>query len=70
MFGGVDGLDFYGRLLADVRRYVKPGGYLVCEIGYTQLDRIREMIDATRWGDVIVKDDLQGIPRVLAITKR
>ena len=69
LFGGVEGLDFYRGLLADGHRYVKPGGYLVCEIGYTQLDRIREMIEATVWSDVIVKDDLQGIPRVLAIKK-
>ena len=70
LFGGPEGLDFYRTLLDDGHRYVKPGGYLVCEIGYTQLDRVREMIDSARWGDVIVKDDLQGIPRTLAITKR
>ncbi|HJQ70755.1 MAG TPA: peptide chain release factor N(5)-glutamine methyltransferase [Blastocatellia bacterium] len=70
LFGGPEGLDSYARLLADGHGYVKPGGYLVCEIGYTQLDRIREMIDAAVWGDVIVKDDLQGIPRTLAIKKR
>lgn len=70
LFGGPEGLDFYRRLLAGGHRYVKPGGYLVCEIGYTQLDRVREMIDATLWSDVIVKDDLQGIPRTLAIRKR
>ena len=70
LFGGPEGIDFYRRLLADATRYVKPGGYLVCEIGYTQLDAIREMIDTTVWGDVIIKDDLQGIPRTLAIKKR
>ena len=70
LFGGPEGIDFYRRLLADAPRYVKPGGYLVCEIGYTQLDAIREMIDATVWGDVIINDDLQGIPRTLAIKKR
>jgi release factor glutamine methyltransferase len=70
LFGGPEGIDFYRRLLADARRYVKPGGYLVCEIGYTQLDAIREMIDTSAWGDTIIKDDLQGIPRTLAIKKR
>ncbi len=70
LFGGVEGLDFYRRLLDDGHHYVKPGGYLVCEIGYTQLDRVRDMIEATVWSDVIVKDDLQGIPRTLAIKKR
>jgi release factor glutamine methyltransferase len=70
LFGGPEGIDFYRRLLADAPQYVKPGGYLVCEIGYTQLDAIREMIDPVVWGAVIIKDDLQGIPRTLAIKKR
>jgi release factor glutamine methyltransferase len=70
LFGGPEGLDFYRRLLIDVQHYLKPGGYLVCEIGYAQLDAIRAMIDATAWGEIIVKDDLQGIPRTLAIKKR
>ncbi len=70
LFGGPEGIDFYRRLLADAWRYVKPGGYLVCEIGYTQLDAIREMIDTTVWSETTIKDDLQGIPRTLAIKKR
>lgn len=70
LFGGPEGLDFYRRLLTDGQHYLKPGGYLVCEIGYAQLDAIRAMIDATAWSDTIVKDDLQGIPRTLAIKKR
>ena len=70
LFGGPEGVDFYRRLLHDAPRYVKPGGYFVCEIGYTQLDAIQEMIDADAWGEAVIKDDLQGIPRTLAIKKR
>lgn len=70
LFGGPEGIDFYRRLLADAQPYVKPGGYLVCEIGYTQLDAISEMIDTVAWSETIIKDDLQGIPRTLAIKKR
>ena len=70
LFGGPEGLDFYRRLFAEAHRYVKPDGYLVCEIGYNQLDRVREMIDTATWGETLVKDDLQAIPRTLAIKKR
>jgi methylase of polypeptide subunit release factors len=46
---------------------VKPGGYLVCEIGYTQLDAISELIAASPWQLLDVTADLQGIPRTLAV---
>ena len=69
LFGGADGLIFYRRLLAEAPGYVKPGGYLICEIGYTQLDAITEMVAASVWKLVDVTYDLQGIPRTLAICK-
>lgn len=69
LYGGADGLDYYPRLLADGARYLKSDGYLVCEIGYAQLDAIRGMIDATKWELVDVTRDLQGIPRTLSVRK-
>jgi len=67
LFGGADGLRFYRRLLVDGLQVVKPGGYLVCEIGYTQLDAISELIAASPWQLLDVTADLQGIPRTLAV---
>ena len=69
LFGGADGLRFYRRLLVEGLRYVKPGGYLVCEIGYTQLDAISELIAASVWQLLDVTHDLQGIPRTLAVKR-
>lgn len=69
LFAGNDGLSFYKRLLEEGRAYIKPGGYLVCEIGYGQLDAIRQMIAASDWRLETVTDDLQGIPRTLAVRK-
>ena len=67
LFGGADGLDFYRRLLLDAPRYLKPGGYLVCEIGYGQLDAIHELIDRSSLELIDVTADLQGLPRTLAL---
>jgi release factor glutamine methyltransferase len=67
LFGGADGLDFYRRLLPDAPRYFKPGGYLVLEIGYGQLDAILGLIDRSALEFVDVTDDLQGLPRTLAL---
>ncbi|HVG18222.1 MAG TPA: peptide chain release factor N(5)-glutamine methyltransferase [Blastocatellia bacterium] len=69
LYGGADGLNYYRRLLAEGAGYLKPGGHLVCEIGYCQLEAIRKMIDVTKWELVDVTHDLQGIPRTLSIKK-
>ncbi|HEX8091641.1 MAG TPA: peptide chain release factor N(5)-glutamine methyltransferase [Blastocatellia bacterium] len=69
LYGGADGLDYYRRLLDEGARYVKSGGYLICEIGYAQLEAIRGMIDVTKWELVDVTRDLQDIPRTLSIRK-
>ena len=69
LFGGADGLDFYSRLLADGLKFLKPGGRMVLEIGYSQLDAISEIIGALKWELVDVVPDLQGIPRTLTLRK-
>jgi release factor glutamine methyltransferase len=69
LFAGADGLDFYRRLLPDAPRYLKPGGYLVCEIGYRQLDAILKLIDSSEFEFVDLTRDLQGWPRTLAMRK-
>jgi release factor glutamine methyltransferase len=69
LFGGEEGTDFYRRLMGDGKRYVKPGGSLVCEIGYSQLEAIREMIDSSSWQLTAVTSDLQGIPRTLTMRR-
>ncbi|HYP25531.1 MAG TPA: peptide chain release factor N(5)-glutamine methyltransferase [Blastocatellia bacterium] len=69
LFAGEDGLLFYRRLLSDAPRYLKPGGCLACEIGYGQLAPIREMIDPALWRLQDVRQDLQSIPRVVALLK-
>lgn len=69
LFGGEEGIDFYGRLLRESLPFVKTGGWLVCEIGYNQLEAISEMIDPRAWNLVEVTEDLRGIPRTLTIKK-
>ena len=41
--GGADGLDFYSRLLYDSPDYIRPGGWLVAEIGETQKDAVVQL---------------------------
>ena len=67
LFAGADGLDFYRRLLPDAPRYLKPGGFVVLEIGYSQLDSIAAMIAGSSLELVDATPDLQGIPRAVCI---
>jgi release factor glutamine methyltransferase len=64
-----DGLSFYRRLLKDAPSRLKSGGRLICEMGYTQSEKISAMIDRHVWGDAGLLDDLQGIPRTIVLRK-
>ncbi len=48
--GGADGLDFYGRLLYDSPDYLRPGGWLVAEIGEAQKDALVQLGQKVRLG--------------------
>jgi release factor glutamine methyltransferase len=66
---GVDGLSFYRRLLKDAPARLKPGGHLICEMGYTQSEKISAMVDRAVWAEARLLDDLQGIPRTIVLKK-
>lgn len=65
-----DGLSFYRRLLVEALPRLKPGGYLICEMGYTQSEAISAMADLQIWHEPRLLDDLQGIPRTLVLHRK
>ena len=69
--GGPDGLAFYRRIAAGVESLLKPGGWLLVEIGATQEEAVRALI-AERPGLEVVKTlkDAAGLPRVVVARKR
>ena len=67
LFGGADGSQFYGPLVAQAARVLRPGGHLVMELGYNTLERVRPLFDAwPAWKHIRVTQDLAGIARVIA----
>ena len=66
--GGAEGLDIYRRLIPQAAQVLKPGGWLVIEIGYTQELAIRDLLKT--WSEVRSVLDLQGIPRVVIAQRR
>jgi release factor glutamine methyltransferase len=69
LFGGADGLDFYRRLIVESPSYLKPGGFAVLEIGFSQLDSISEVVKAGGFEVVDITRDLRGIPRTLCLRR-
>jgi len=67
VFGGATGLEIYERLIPQAMTTLRPGGWLVMEIGYSIEQPIRDLLRS--WSEVQIKPDLQGIPRV-AIARR
>ena len=64
--GGVDGLDFYKRILNQSIDYLKFGSYLCFEIGYDQQEDVTEIIkDTKHYNDTYCKKDLFGNDRVI-----
>jgi release factor glutamine methyltransferase len=68
LYGGPSGLETYERLLIDAARVLRPGGWLIVELGFGQHERVRAMLDES-WCDIAIRPDLAGIPRVLVARK-
>jgi release factor glutamine methyltransferase len=68
IFAGEHGFDVIDRLIPQAHEALRPGGYLVMEIGYSMsqatMDRLAD------WEDVHAVPDLAGIPRVVVARKK
>lgn len=67
--GGADGLDFYRLLLRQYKDVVRPGGWMVLEIGYTQAEDVLVMGRAAGWQDGFCRQDAGGNDRVVFFRK-
>jgi release factor glutamine methyltransferase len=63
--GGADGLAAYRAIVADARRLLAPGGYLVLEIGAGQGPAVSSLCAGAGMAVYKVFNDLGGIPRAL-----
>jgi release factor glutamine methyltransferase len=66
LFGGEEGYELYGRLIPEAARHVKPRGLLVLELGHDSLPAVRPLLESPEWTNLLVTNDLAGIPRVLS----
>lgn len=69
--GGVDGLDFYRRLIPEAAPLLKTGGYLLVEIGFDQGEAVQELFrKAGAYSEVQVVKDYGGRDRVVIGKKK
>jgi release factor glutamine methyltransferase len=63
LFSGDDGLDLIRRFVPDAFHHLKPGGWIVLEIGHDQASHVREILQTSAFTAIEVKTDLSGVDR-------
>jgi release factor glutamine methyltransferase len=66
---GADGLSIIRRLLLEAPGFLKTGGHLLFEIGFDQSAAVEHLIDPKIWRLLAIHNDLQSIPRIVALQK-
>jgi len=64
LFAGESGIELYQRIATDAPRVLRPGGWLIMELGFGSVNRVSTLLQD--WHEVRVEPDLAGIPRVIA----
>lgn len=69
--GGVDGLDFYRRIIQEGKNYLEPGGFIAMEVGIDQASLVAALAEESGFFKVnaIIKD-YGGIERVVVLRER
>lgn len=64
LFAGREGLSVIARLVDGARAWLKPGGWLVFEMGERQQEGVVQLLDGAGFMDVAVGVDLADWPRI------
>ncbi len=63
LFAGPAGFDLYDRMVADAPRILRPGGWLLMELGFGSEPHVAALLAG--WRNLRIVPDLAGIPRVV-----
>lgn len=63
--GGMDGLDFYRRIIQDAKEYLNENGYLAFEIGYNQKEAVKKLFKDYGYKNIYSRKDLAGNDRIV-----
>ena len=65
LYGGEDGMLFYRKIARDYKDYLTPGGMLAFEVGFSQGEAVADLLKTLGYNNVGIKNDLEGIGRVV-----
>ena len=66
LFAGTDGLDDIRTIVCDAPQWLRAGGALVVEMGYTQADAVSQLFSDAGFTDVVVHRDAAGLNRFVS----
>jgi release factor glutamine methyltransferase len=69
LYGGEEGYELYGEMIAQSAQRLKRDGLLVLELGHNSIPAVQPLLEGPEWTRVAVTNDLAGIPRVIAAGK-
>lgn len=67
--GGVDGLDFYRKIIEQSEKVLKEEGILAFEIGYNQGEAVKSIMEKNNYKDVRVIKDFASLDRIVIAIK-
>ena len=67
--GGESGLDFYVCIAEEWKRFLKPGGLLLLEIGEDQAEDISVLLQHNDYSNICILNDIYGNPRIACAEK-
>lgn len=68
LFSKEDGLYYFREIAKSARQYLKKGGYLVFEVGYSQSQCVKKILQDLGYVDIKSKNDLNNIERCVYAT--
>lgn len=69
LFGGEDGLEATRLFIRDAPRVLRPGGWLLIEIGYGMREAVAGLLQGPEWTAPDFLPDLAGIDRVATVQR-
>jgi release factor glutamine methyltransferase len=69
LLAGLAGTEIYARLIPQAHAALRPGGWLVLELGYDSAPAVRALLAGGEWSRVATRRDEQGWERVLTALK-
>ena len=69
LFAGADGLETIRRLVPQAFGALSPGGALFLEIGETQGEAVKRLLEEIGFANIAVRKDLSGHDRIVSATK-